>query len=480
MRIILSILSFFIFFNNFLVANHQIIHFSNQQDWDSQIVEILNQADEIDSLTLSTIHPADPSTVDFSALTHFKNLKSIEMIDPTHSRRTRSWENFFNEEVLETFPFLPNLERIKIGDGCIKKSDRTLQNDFVPFLLNWLTKFENLKSIDLSYNFILGNVFIKDETYNFSVLQNLKNLEELNLSSTAKGIRYNLTLSGLEEVKNIKILHFADNDFSENESVQKDVAFIFSLDHLKEINLANTTLFGRCAIDLKAHFSLILPELKKLNLSTSFIKSLDWAQFVPNLEWLDISFMKFETFDLRTLGGFDKLKYLGLCRTYFTKDNLWELQSTPPLVDLEEIDLSFATIKGIDFCFAPNLKKLNLRESNISNGDLKSIPKLLNLEYLDVSKTKVTGSGLKKLEKLTQLKTVRLTSLDLTDANFENLIQLENLDLSMSELSYDSFESLKFLQSLKTLNLRFIKSKHVNEQEILELQSSMPDCVITY
>lgn len=461
-----------------LFAVEKSIRFQTQEQWNVQIAELRDQADQIDKITMYKVLENE---IDYSSLSAFPKLKELVFLDGLNAG-LEPWSSLFNDQNIHEFPALPSLEKIKIH--------AFITSDFLPVYFEWLAQFENLKEIDLSENYgLFRNTGEEPLPYSLSALSRLDHLEKLNLSSTIDlTFQSKDALEGLADIKTLKTLIYSRNNFNSVSHRAKDeIRFILSLDFLEEVDLSwagvllsTSAYYAYNRIDLKDLFSDIRPGLKKLVLNYANFESFNFGEFVPNLEWLEIAQKDYSPFDLRELGGFKKLKYLNMYFSHFTQDNLWELQSLTPFEYLEELNLEGAAVKGIDFSFAPYLKKLNLSGSTVGNGDISALRLLTHLESLDLSSSRVTGAGLKNIAKLTGLKTLRLAALNLSTASFEKLNLLENLDLSDATLNLDGLLSLNNLKNLKTLNLKNIHSKHIKEKDIQDLKNSLPNCTISY
>ena len=129
------------------------------------------------------------------------------------------------------------------------------------------------------------------------------------------------------------------------------------------------------------------------------------------------------------------------------------------LKQLEELDLSFATIQDGGFKYIAALKtlrKLDLRRANIKDDDLIHLVELTELRELNLNSTKVGDKGLAHLAKLTALEKIRLGDTKVTDkglANLANLSRLKGLSLGGTGVTSAGMVHLSKLLAIEDLSL---------------------------
>ena len=217
--------------------------------------------------------------------------------------------------------------------------------------------------------------------------------------------------------------------------------------------------------------------------------TMDFSSFAPNLEILSLKGFNFTNEhihkrsvegnnDLRDLAKLP-LKELDLSGGSFEPEQI-EQTSYTTIISLEKLSLNNSKIKTFNFkVFAPNVKHLSLRFTNVNSKDIANISQLPDLIYIDLSSTKIPAGSLKKLSHLPLLQELKLVSTNMTKADFSCLPStLKELDLSGCELSIASFSTLSTLTQLEKLNLKHIKNHNITDAEHLSLQEALPNCII--
>ncbi len=125
---------------------------------------------------------------------------------------------------------------------------------------------------------------------------------------------------------------------------------------------------------------------------------------------------------------------------------------------IQVLDATACTVKGFAALKAlPDLRKLVLNRSGVSDKELAEIATLSQLRVLIIPEAQVTDAGVIAVEKLT-----RLESLDLSDnprltdkaaAHVRALLRLENLFLNKTGLTDKGLAELKPLEGLRDLTV---------------------------
>lgn len=201
--------------------------------------------------------------------------------------------------------------------------------------------------------------------------------------------------------------------------------------------------------------------------------------FSENLKSLSLKSANLSVSDLRGMETLNYLESLNLSKCIFSKENIEQLQYMQ-IASLEELYVENSNIKGAPFNeFAPNLKRLFLKESNITGGDIAKIALLKNLESLDISNTSITGASIKKLGVLKNLKELSMEGNNLETADFSTLpVSLEYLNLASTQISLKSFSTLSSLVNLKVLDISNLENMNIRSAEIESLQQALPSCKI--
>lgn len=103
------------------------------------------------------------------------------------------------------------------------------------------------------------------------------------------------------------------------------------------------------------------------------------------------------------------------------------------------------------------LKKLSLRNTDVTDEGLKNLKSMESLEVLHLHRTDITGTGLKHLKNLENLRILYIHHTKVTDENLERINEIKNLEalrLSDTEISNDGLKHLKGLKNLRSLSLK--------------------------
>lgn len=107
-------------------------------------------------------------------------------------------------------------------------------------------------------------------------------------------------------------------------------------------------------------------------------------------------------------------------RSIYQGSNLLDVDYTSPRPVTPEIMADLARL-------APNILRLNLHRSGITDADLKTIVSFKNLRQLRVEQNEITDAGARDIATLTQLTSVNLTNTRITDKGFEAVAGLPGL-----------------------------------------------------
>jgi hypothetical protein len=130
-----------------------------------------------------------------------------------------------------------------------------------------------------------------------------------------------------------------------------------------------------------------------------------------------------------------------------------------------------------DFPPMPNLRGINLYETNVTNADLVWLSKCPRLECIDLTRVKISDTGLEHLTGLTRLRVLSVASDGITDRGCQMLAQISSLE----DLHLDSFHitdagpmHLARLKQLKRLHL----AAAMSDKAISTLRKELPECEI--
>lgn len=177
----------------------------------------------------------------------------------------------------------------------------------------------------------------------------------------------------------------------------------------------------------------------------------------------------------------------------------WSRDVSRPDVPIVMIDVGGGEVTDADLAILktfPELEHLSLRNTQVTNGGLKSLQGLTKLKKLelaglritddslgalgalreltelDISYTLVTGSGLDSLAGLKKLKVLDMTRTAVTDksiAGITALTTITDLDLTENEIGDKSLKPFYDLKNLKNLNLT---STYVTDEGVEKLREA--------
>ncbi|QDU19305.1 leucine-rich repeat domain-containing protein [Urbifossiella limnaea] len=124
--------------------------------------------------------------------------------------------------------------------------------------------------------------------------------------------------------------------------------------------------------------------------------------------------------------------------------------------EIQILDATACTSKGFAALKAlPNLRRLKLNRSGVTDKELVEIATLSQLRVLIMPEAQITDKGAAELEKLTRLETLDLSDNPrLTDkamAHVRTLVRLENLYLTKTGLTDAGLMELKTLEGLRDM-----------------------------
>ncbi|MDA0835430.1 MAG: hypothetical protein O2955_10895 [Planctomycetota bacterium] len=117
------------------------------------------------------------------------------------------------------------------------------------------------------------------------------------------------------------------------------------------------------------------------------------------------------------------------------------------------------------------LRRIDLINSQITDGGLLHLKGLKHLESLNLEGTQFGDEGLRHVAAMTQLKVLKLQRTKITDAglkSLESLRHLEILDLDATSVTSNEIRSLASLKKLRGLDLSFT---HVSDDGLVHLRN---------
>ena len=184
----------------------------------------------------------------------------------------------------------------------------------------------------------------------------------------------------------------------------------------------------------------------------------DVLQKLDHLEMLDVSYCPY-IIRSSWQGGINSLRSLDLCYSAVKNSHLARLSSLPAL---EELNLDscpigdWALAHFVDNNVVPNLKSLNLADTDISDQALIPISKMNKLQHLSLFYCEITNSGLQHLSQMESLEVLNLDSREIGDTGMFHLRNLKNLkclDVFSGRITDNGCAHIAKIQSLETLEL---------------------------
>ena len=126
--------------------------------------------------------------------------------------------------------------------------------------------------------------------------------------------------------------------------------------------------------------------------------------------------------------------------------------------EIQIVDATACTAKGFAALKAlPNLRRLKLNRSGVTDKELVEIATLSQLRVLIIPEAQITDKGTAELEKLTRLETLDLSDnpriSDKSMAHVKTLLRLENLFLNKTGLTDKGLAELKPLEALRDMTV---------------------------
>lgn len=441
---------------------------NNQQD-----IDLVTAQSELENVELyitkaPIFQSKTPQPYNLSAFSNLTKLKTL-----IYGNRWDLYITPFFWDSLLSLPKIESLERLSVSTGMNTFLDPLMPEGGISIFFNFLAdNFPNLKSLELK------RVAIQDNVAELATL--FPHLEELSLvESLKKG-----DFQGLELFKDLKILNLEKNIIFSPESISNS---IFQIKELESLNIGkpyaifplwdgqpifNNYVPGDFFINKN------LPKLKSLDLSELILENLDLSSFAPQLEKLVLNDAILKNKSIAQIELLQNLKELDLERISLSKDEL-ELLGQVSMPVLAKLNLQGTPAKTFPFdTFAPNLRYLNLNESNVTGGDIKKISMLTNLENLQLEKTKISSPSISHLKTLDKLITLNLKGTNIRDSNLDvlqNLSNLQELDISETNISLVDFQKLSLLKQLKKLTITQLKNSNIDKAMIEQLKTALPN-----
>lgn len=359
-------------------------------------------------------------------------------------------------------------------------------------IVGLLHAFPNVQKLNFNYQSLVFSYGDRTQ-YSFnrfvSDLEGFKNLNELSIAGCViTQFIDKLDLHHLSRLPKLKSIDLSYTYLLERDYLSPDSEFValFSLPQIEKV-----VLHGTMHLPALLFTALECPTLTDLELNYHFrrytvqaeaetgsIATLNLAPFAPNLRRLSLTNYNLSYLNLEDLAQLEHLEELKLSEVILTETQIEQMHWTV-LPNLQCLDLTRTAIKNVPFdTFVPALKVLILSGSGVNGSDCQSISRLTQLEKLDLSNTKISKGAIKVVSKIKSLRHLILANTEIKDAALDSLTQLEILSLAQAHLWPPDIEKLKRLVNLKRLDLRGIQSGSIQSHHIEALRHALPNCQI--
>jgi len=205
-----------------------------------------------------------------------------------------------------------------------------------------------------------------------------------------------------------------------------------------------------------------LASLRTLDLSgCSTIGSVALGNTLEKLQHLEVLDVSYCPNILRSSwqGKINSIRSLHLCYSAVKNAHLARLSDLP---SLEEINMDSCPIGNwslahfADNNVVPNLKSLDLADTDVTDRGLVHIAKLKHLEHLSLFYCDITNAGLRHISQMESLQVLNLDSRDIGDSGMfflRNLKNLKCLDVFSGRITDNGCSHIGKIQSLESLEL---------------------------
>lgn len=306
--------------------------------------------------------------------------------------------------------------------------------------------------IDLSGNYI-GKL-------NAAIFQRFNRLIVLSLSNTMLMdfdfgiikshdlIKLDLSYNNLQFLRNVRLLE-GFNSLEELSLAGNQIENIQDLMQHLHPTIAKLDLSGNLVGAVNAITFEWLTELNSLNLSNTMLMSDDFKAFQPlkNLSILDISHNNLTNVNYTILSILNQLSHFNIayCHIKNVSDVIQQLQPSIKTLDLSGNHFVNQSLDIHIFNSLPNLKSLNLSDTNLLSIDLSAFKILTNLHIFDISNNRLQEIYFEPITN--RLNHLYLAENDLIEIkNFDQtyFVQLKSLTIAKNQLP------CKYLRHLKS------------------------------
>jgi len=137
-------------------------------------------------------------------------------------------------------------------------------------------------------------------------------------------------------------------------------------------------------------------------------------------------------------------------------------------------------IKRRDGASRDRVMEVDLRNTKVTDPEMKALAKLRKLRTLYLGFTQVSDAGLKDLVNLDKLQVLDLGATQVTDAGLKNLAEFEKLKMLFLGCTKVTDVGLKELAKVDTLQYLDLNNTKTTKAGIAELQKALPKCRINH
>lgn len=336
-----------------------------------------------------------------------------------------------------------NLSQLQLTESDLVDLSRcplieNLDLSYTPFQDAWLeplTKVTSLRSLDLS------NTYVSDDGVIF-LTDHLKSIEKLGLTSDRN--LSDRSLVALAALKSLKSLNLSHNYFISDLTLKQALKSPDAFHSLQSINLLFCDVSDRGVDSLAS-----LPNLQSLNLAYTKITdgALTHISRIKRLKALSLEHTEITGATLRELSSLPELESLDLESVSLSNEGLKAIGALTQLKSLilnhpynKQLTCDAVTAP---LCNFKNLKALDLSYCQVSNAGLKNLQSLSDLQDLDIRGTFVTDYGMKSVALLKSLKKLNVSSLQRQPGEPKN-----NQPVGITDVGLTDLQPLKRLQEL--------------------------------
>ncbi len=258
---------------------------------------------------------------------------------------------------------------------------------------------------------------------------------------------------------------------------ESDLAQLAKLSGLRSVTLANVNIAAtdvnpqRLLQDSDLAFLRDLNRLENLIIFPANINGKGLENFAcsNHMKAMNLGNTPLDDFGMEQIGKFSNLHWLLIENTRISDRGLENLRSMP-LLEYLNLDKNAINGTGLRFLNSLNLETISLRQTLVNHQGLAVISKFPSLWALVLSGCEhLDGPGLAQLERSPNLERLELNLTNLSDSDLPSLArlkQLKNLDFNWNDFSLNDIQRLREASRLTT-------------DGIEELQKQLPNVVIT-